>query len=90
MYVPIILFILGLASIAGGLTYVLRLKKYFWLPTFVLFGVGMIMLGLSMLDGVNGTWTESILIIFGMIFIFASLLTFLTIIFMKLSVKKRR
>ena len=89
MYIPILLFIFGLASIGGGLTYVMRQKKYFWLPTFIFFGVGVMMLGTSMIQGVKGTWLDTILVIFGMIFVFASFLTFLTIIFMKLSVKKR-
>jgi hypothetical protein len=58
-------------------------------PTIVLFGIGIIMIGIRFLPDVKDTWTDTILVVFGMIFIFAAFLTSLTIIFMKYTVKRR-
>jgi hypothetical protein len=89
MFIAIILIILGLSSIALGLSYVLKRKKLFYVPTIVLFGIGIIMIGIRFLPDVKDTWTDTILVVFGMIFIFAAFLTSLTIIFMKYTVKRR-
>ncbi|MDX9691936.1 MAG: hypothetical protein RBT45_05710, partial [Acholeplasmataceae bacterium] len=61
----------------------------FYVPTIVLFGIGIIMIGIRFLPDVKDTWTDTILVVFGMIFIFAAFLTSLTIIFMKYTVKRR-
>jgi hypothetical protein len=89
MFTAIILMILGLSAIALGLTYALRRKRYFYIPTIILLGVGVIMIGISFIPGIKDTWSDTILVVFGMIFIFASLLTALTITFMKFTVKRR-
>ncbi|MDX9691671.1 MAG: hypothetical protein RBT45_04385 [Acholeplasmataceae bacterium] len=89
MIETILLSILGLSIIAIGLTYVLPRKKFFYVPTILLFGIGIIMIGISFIPGIKGNWLDVILVIFGMIFIFAALLTSLTIIFMKYSAKRR-
>jgi len=83
MFPTIFLMILGLSLIGFGSFYVVRNKRYFWLPPVILGGIGLIMLGISFIDGIKDDWLGMILIIFGMIFIFASILTTLTIFLMK-------
>jgi len=83
MYLTIFLIILGLSLIGFGTFYVIRNKRYFWLPPAILGGIGLMMIGLSLIKGIKDDWLGTIFIIFGMIFIFASCLTSLTIFFMK-------
>lgn len=89
MFTAILLMIIGLSAVALGLTYALKKKKYFYIPTVVLFSVGIMMIGVRFFPGIKDTWYDTILVVFGMIFIFASLLTTLTITFMKFTTKKR-
>lgn len=89
MFLSIVLMILGLSMLGVGVSFILRKKKYVWLPPIILGGIGLIMLGLSWIDGIKDDWLGTIFIIFGMIFIFAFILTTLTILLMKYQVRHK-
>jgi hypothetical protein len=82
--------ILGLSMLGVGVSFTLRKKKYVWLPPIILGGIGLIMIGLSWIDGIKDDWLGTIFIIFGMIFIFAFILTTLTILLMKYQTRYKK
>jgi hypothetical protein len=88
MWFTIIMMILGISLIALAVTYFLPRKKAYFIPMLTLLGLGLIMIGLSQLAGIKDNWSSTILIVFGMIFIFSSILTAITLIFLSLSKKK--
>lgn len=87
MWFTIIIIILGISFIALAVTYFLPRKKAYFIPMLTLLGIGLIMIGISQLNGIKDNWSSTILIVFGMIFIFSSILTAITLIFLRLSKK---
>ena len=87
MWFTIIMIILGISLIALAVTYFLPRKKAYFIPMLTLLGIGLIMIGISQLNGIKDNWSATILIVFGMIFIFSSILTAITLIFLRLSKK---
>jgi len=87
MWFTIIMIILGISLIALAVTYFLPRKKAYFIPMLTLLGIGLIMIGISQLNGIKDNWSSTILIVFGMIFIFSSILTAITLIFLRLSKK---
>ncbi len=90
MFLSILLMILGLTAIGLGISFILRKKQYVWVPSIILGGIGLLMLGLSFIDGIKDDWLGTIFIIFGMIFIFAFILTSITILLLKYQSHKKK
>jgi hypothetical protein len=88
MWFTIMMIILGISLIALAITYFLPRKKAYYIPMLTLLGVGLMMIGLSQLNGIKDNWASTILVVFGMIFIFSSILTAITLFFLSLSKKK--
>ncbi len=87
MWFTIIMMILGLSVIALAITYFLPRKKAYFIPMLTLLGLGLIMIGLSQLTGIKDDWFGTMFIVFGMMLIFSSILTALTLVFLFLSKK---
>lgn len=90
MFLSILLMILGLTAIGLGISFILRKRQYVWVPSIILGGIGLLMLGLSFIDGIKDDWLGTIFIIFGMIFIFAFILTSITILLLKYQSHKKK
>jgi hypothetical protein len=89
MWFTIVMMILGISVITLAITYFLPRKKRYWIPALSLLGLGLIMIGLSQLDGIKDNWSSTILVVFGMIFVFSFILTAITLFFLHMSKNRK-